>query len=94
MERTMRNSIRRSVWTAVALGLFAAHANAEVVVIVNPKNPAASLTPQQVAALYLGNATTFPSGRSAGDRLRRCERGRRLRKGRVEAVRYRAFSSA
>jgi ABC-type phosphate transport system substrate-binding protein len=62
MERIMRNSIRRSVWTAVALGLFAAHANAEVVVIVNPKNPAASLTAQQVAALYLGTATTFPSG--------------------------------
>jgi ABC-type phosphate transport system substrate-binding protein len=58
----MRNSIRRSLWTAIALGMFASHANAEVVVIVNPKNPAASLTPQQVAALYLGNATTFPSG--------------------------------
>ncbi len=58
----MRNSIRRSMWIVVALGLFAAHANAEVVVIVNPKNPAASLTAQQVAALYLGHATTFPSG--------------------------------
>jgi ABC-type phosphate transport system substrate-binding protein len=58
----MHNSIRRSVWTADALGLFAAHANAEVAVIVKPKNPAASHTAQQVAALYLGNATTFPSG--------------------------------
>lgn len=58
----MRNSIRRSLWTAIALGMLAPHANAEVVVIVNPKNPAASLTAEQVAALYLGNATTFPSG--------------------------------
>jgi ABC-type phosphate transport system substrate-binding protein len=33
-----------------------------VVVIVNPKNPAAALTAQQVAALYLGNAITFPHG--------------------------------
>jgi ABC-type phosphate transport system substrate-binding protein len=58
----MRNSIRRSLWTAIALGMLASQANAEVVVIVNPKNPAASLTAQQVAALYLGTATTFPSG--------------------------------
>lgn len=50
------------LWAAVALGLFAVHANAEVVVIVNPKNPASSLTTEQVAALYLGNATTFPGG--------------------------------
>ena len=58
----MRNSIRRSLWVTFALGLFALQANAEVVVIVNPKNPAASLTAEQVAALYLGNATTFPAG--------------------------------
>jgi ABC-type phosphate transport system substrate-binding protein len=31
-------------------------------VIVNPKNPTAALTAEQVAALYLGNATTFPGG--------------------------------
>jgi ABC-type phosphate transport system substrate-binding protein len=62
MEPTMRKLMHRSLWATLALGLFAVHANAEVVVIVNPKNPAASLTAEQVAALYLGNATTFPSG--------------------------------
>lgn len=58
----MRKLMHRTLWVSVALGLFAAHANAEVAVIVNPKNPAASLTTEQVAALYLGNATTFPGG--------------------------------
>jgi ABC-type phosphate transport system substrate-binding protein len=44
------------------LGLCAASANAEVVVIVNPKNPTASLSAEQVAALFLGSSTTFPDG--------------------------------
>ena len=58
----MRKLIHRSLLATIALGLFATHANAEVVVIVNPQNPAASLTAAQVASLYLGNAITFPSG--------------------------------
>lgn len=58
----MRKSIIRSLLSTAVFALCAAQANAEVVVIVNPKNPAASLTAQQVAALYLGHATTFPSG--------------------------------
>lgn len=58
----MRTLIHRSLWATLALGLLAANASAEVVVIVNPKNPAASLTAEQVAAMYLGNATTFPGG--------------------------------
>ena len=33
-----------------------------VVVIVNPKNPAANLTSEQVAAIFLGTTTTFPDG--------------------------------
>jgi ABC-type phosphate transport system substrate-binding protein len=45
-----------------ALALSAAAANAEVVVIVNPKNPAANMTAEQVAAIFLGNSTTFPDG--------------------------------
>ena len=45
-----------------ALTLSAAAANAEVVVIVNPKNPAANMTAEQVAAIFLGNSTTFPDG--------------------------------
>lgn len=47
-----------------ALALTAAASHAEVVVIVNPKNPAASLTAEQVAAIYLGNAISFPDGGS------------------------------
>lgn len=58
----MHRFMTRSLLLAAAAGLFAAHANADVAVIVNPKNPAASLTAEQVAALYLGNATTFPAG--------------------------------
>jgi ABC-type phosphate transport system substrate-binding protein len=65
MERTMRKLITRSLLLTATLGLLAANANAEVVVIVNPKNPAASMTAAQVAALYLGNATTFPGGAPA-----------------------------
>jgi ABC-type phosphate transport system substrate-binding protein len=48
-----------------ALTLAAAAVNAEVVVIVNPKNPAANMTAEQVSALYLGTATTFPDGGAA-----------------------------
>lgn len=52
----------KSMIVAGALSLAAAAANAEVVVIVNPKNPAANLTAEQVAAMFLGTATTFPDG--------------------------------
>lgn len=55
----------KSLLSVCALTLAAASANAEVVVIVNPKNPAASLSAEQVAALYLGNASTFPDGSAA-----------------------------
>jgi len=49
---------------ATVLSLAASAANAELVVIVNPKNPAANLTPEQVSAIFLGNSTTFPDGGS------------------------------
>lgn len=39
-------------------------ANAELVVIVNPKNSAA-LSVDQIGALYLGNAAAFPDGSPA-----------------------------
>jgi ABC-type phosphate transport system substrate-binding protein len=35
---------------------------ADVVIIVNPKNPVSSLTPQQVAQIFLGRAGSFPGG--------------------------------
>jgi ABC-type phosphate transport system substrate-binding protein len=55
----------KTILSVCALTLAAASANAEVVVIVNPKNSAANLTAEQVAALYLGNASTFPDGSAA-----------------------------
>jgi ABC-type phosphate transport system substrate-binding protein len=58
----MHRFMTRSLVLAAAVGLFAMQANAEVVVIVNPKNPAANMTAKQVASLYLGNANRFPSG--------------------------------
>lgn len=50
---------------ATALSLAPLAANAELVVIVNPKNPAANLSAEQVSALFLGTATTFPDGGAA-----------------------------
>jgi ABC-type phosphate transport system substrate-binding protein len=52
----------RTLAMALALALGTMSANAEIVVIVNPKNPAASLSAEQVAAMYLGNANAFPDG--------------------------------
>ncbi|MGH8174699.1 MAG: hypothetical protein ACREV5_00375 [Steroidobacter sp.] len=61
----MRNIKIQSLAIAAALALGAAAANAEIVVIVNPKNPAANMTAEQVAALYLGAATSYPDGGAA-----------------------------
>jgi ABC-type phosphate transport system substrate-binding protein len=56
---------KQSSLLVAALVVASSVASADVVVIVNPKNPAASLTTDQVAALYLGNANTFPDGTAA-----------------------------
>ena len=48
-----------------AAALAAGNAAAELVVIVNPKNPATALTADQVAQIYLGRAGSFPSGGAA-----------------------------
>ena len=52
----------RTVIAGLMFALAGASANADIVVIVNPKNPAASLSADQVSGLYLGTATTFPDG--------------------------------
>lgn len=57
----MRNKNTLACLIAFTLGASAA-SSAETVVIVNPKNPASSLTAEQVAAIYLGNAQKFPDG--------------------------------
>jgi ABC-type phosphate transport system substrate-binding protein len=60
----MSNSKMKTWVLGSALSLCALSAHAELVVIVNPSN-SASLTQEQVAALYLGNTTSFPDGGSA-----------------------------
>ena len=45
-----------------ALALATASTSADIVVIVNPKNPAANMTAEQLAAIYLGTTTSFPDG--------------------------------
>jgi len=49
----------------MALGFAALSAQAEFVVIVNPKNPAASMSADQVSQLFLGRSTSFPGGGTA-----------------------------
>lgn len=46
----------------VAMGL---PAQAELVVIVNPKNPAANLSADQVTQVFLGRSNAFPGGGAA-----------------------------
>jgi ABC-type phosphate transport system substrate-binding protein len=55
----MRKIIASLTFAALALGT--ASANADIVVIVNPKNDA-TLNAEQVSALYLGTAVTFSDG--------------------------------
>ena len=43
----------------------ACYARAEVVVVVNPKNPVASMTAEQVAQIYTGASRQFPDGTAA-----------------------------
>ncbi|WP_290868172.1 hypothetical protein [Aquabacterium sp.] len=48
-----------------ALTLASLAAQAEVAVIVNPKSSLASLSADQVAAIFLGKSATLPSGATA-----------------------------
>jgi ABC-type phosphate transport system substrate-binding protein len=58
------NIILRGV---VAAGLLAASSVAfsQVAVIVNPRSPLASMTPEQVSAIFMGKSTTLPNGAMA-----------------------------
>ncbi len=47
---------------AVALGVAATSASAQVVVIISTKNPISKLTPDQVSQIFLGQAKTFYTG--------------------------------
>lgn len=48
-----------------ALLTLAHAASAQVAVIVNPKSPLASMTPEQAAAIFMGKSATLPSGQTA-----------------------------
>jgi len=52
----------RMIIAGLTFALAAASANADIVVIVNPKNPAAALSAEQISAMYLGTTSTFPDG--------------------------------
>lgn len=56
--------IIKALALAGLLGLSQA-ASAQVAVIVNPKSAVASMTPEQVAAIFLGKSATLPSGATA-----------------------------
>jgi ABC-type phosphate transport system substrate-binding protein len=49
---------------ALALAL-AAPAQADVVVVVHPRNPVGELTAQQVSQIYMGASNAFPGGAAA-----------------------------
>lgn len=60
MKRTWLSSI-----AIMASVLLALPAQAELVVIVNPKNPIATLSTEQVSQLFLGKSAAFPGGGAA-----------------------------
>ena len=45
--------------------LLAGASQAQVAVVVNPKSPTASMTAEQVSAIFLGKSNTLPSGAAA-----------------------------
>jgi hypothetical protein len=54
----MKSFIKPLLYTASLLTLIST-AQAEVVLIVNPKHPAATMTPEQAANIYLGKDSNF-----------------------------------
>ena len=60
-------TMKFTLQSLVVAGLMtlAQAASAQVAVIVNPKSPMASMTPEQVAAVFLGKSNTLPSGATA-----------------------------
>ena len=58
------SSLRR-LFAALALGLAAANASAELVVVVSSRSQVAAINADQVAAIFLGHASRFPDGSQA-----------------------------
>ncbi len=55
----------KKILLSAVLAALAFPAAAELVVVVNPKNPVASMTADQVAQVFLGRSSSFPSGGNA-----------------------------
>jgi ABC-type phosphate transport system substrate-binding protein len=55
----------KRIWVGLVLAAVASAAHADLALIVNPKNPATSLTADQVAQVYLGRSASFPQGGAA-----------------------------
>lgn len=60
----MQKTINKTIVGAFLFGA-ALLAQAQVAVIVNPKNPAAEMTADQVSSIFLGKSNTLPSGATA-----------------------------
>jgi len=63
MNHKQQTFLKRLV--AAALLGAAALAQAQVAVIVNPKNPAGEMTADQVSSIFLGKSNTLPGGATA-----------------------------
>jgi ABC-type phosphate transport system substrate-binding protein len=61
----MKTSIIIHFAAAAVLCMVSATAFAQVAVVVNPKNPMASMTADQVSGIFLGKSNTLPSGGTA-----------------------------
>lgn len=59
-----RLSLRR-LCAAGILGIAAANASAELVVVVSSRSPVTAINADQVAAIFLGHASRFPDGAPA-----------------------------
>jgi ABC-type phosphate transport system substrate-binding protein len=55
----MAMKFNHSIAGALLTTMFLTSARAELVVIVNPRSPAASMTPEEVADVYLGKNASF-----------------------------------
>ncbi len=66
MKKTSPFKPSLMTWFGCAAALLACTAaQAQVAVIVNPKNAAATMTADQVSSIFLGKSNTLPSGAAA-----------------------------
>jgi len=65
LSRSLPSLRRMPATLALVLGLAAANASAELVVVVSSRSPVAAINADQVAAIFLGHASRFPDGSQA-----------------------------